>query len=65
VIAGDGDRLIPVENSRILASRIPGAELVILKGVGHEFFIENAEEANKAVLDFLEGHRKGRKAKFP
>jgi len=58
VIAGDNDRLIPVGNSRILASRIPEAELVILKGPGHEFFIEAAEEANKTILDFLGRHRK-------
>lgn len=59
VIAGDNDRLIPVENSRILASRIPEAELVILKDPGHEFFIEAAEEANNAILDFLGRHSKG------
>ena len=34
VIAGDADRVIPVENARILASRIPDAELVILKECG-------------------------------
>jgi len=61
VIAGDSDRLIPVENSRILASRIPEAELVIIRGAGHEFFIEDAEEANKIVLGFLKRHRKGQK----
>jgi 3-oxoadipate enol-lactonase len=59
VIAGDNDRLIPVENSRILASKIPKAELVIIKGAGHEFFIEAAEEANKIVLGFLGRHKKG------
>lgn len=58
VIAGDGDKLIPVENSRILASRIPEAELVILEGAGHEFFIEAAEETNKIVVGFLERHKK-------
>jgi pimeloyl-ACP methyl ester carboxylesterase len=57
VIAGDADRLIPVENSRILASRIPRAELVILKNMGHGFIIEAADEANRAVLDFLRRHR--------
>jgi pimeloyl-ACP methyl ester carboxylesterase len=61
VIAGDNDRLIPVENSRILASRIPKAELAIIKGAGHEFFIEDAEEVNKIVLGFLERHRKGQR----
>jgi pimeloyl-ACP methyl ester carboxylesterase len=59
VIAGDNDRAIPLENSQILASRIPKAKLVIIKGAGHEFFIEDAEEANKVVLGFLERHKKG------
>jgi len=57
IIAGGADRLIPVENSRILASRIPGAKLVILKNMGHGFIIEAADEANRAVLDFLRRHR--------
>ncbi|MDH4299993.1 MAG: alpha/beta hydrolase, partial [Dehalococcoidia bacterium] len=61
VIAGDNDRLIPVENSRILASRIPKAELAIIRGAGHEFFIEDAEEVNKTILDFLGRHKKGKK----
>jgi len=56
VIAGDADRLVPVENSRLLASRIPDAELVILKDTGHGF-METAEEANNRVLDYLRRHR--------
>jgi pimeloyl-ACP methyl ester carboxylesterase len=60
VIAGDADRLIPVENSRILASRIPRAELAILKNMGHGFITEAADEANRAVLDFLRRHRGSR-----
>ncbi len=57
VIAGDADRVIPVENARILASRIPGAELVILKNAGH-MLIEVAREADGIILDFLKRHRK-------
>jgi pimeloyl-ACP methyl ester carboxylesterase len=60
VIFGTADRLIPVENSRLLASRIPNAELVILENVGHGLFIEAAEEANKAILDFLGRHHRSR-----
>jgi pimeloyl-ACP methyl ester carboxylesterase len=60
VIAGDADRSIPVENSRILASRIPKAELVILKSMGHGFITEAADEANESVLDFLERHSRPR-----
>jgi len=56
VIAGDGDRIVPVENSKLLASRIPGAELVILEKMGHGFFIEAADEASKIILDFMRRH---------
>jgi pimeloyl-ACP methyl ester carboxylesterase len=57
VISGDADKLIPVENSRIIASRIQRAELVILKDMGHMFNLEAGEEANRIILDFLRRHR--------
>jgi pimeloyl-ACP methyl ester carboxylesterase len=57
VIAGDADRLVPVENSRLLASRIPNAELVILKNMGHGFNIEAEDATNKAILRFLKRYR--------
>jgi 3-oxoadipate enol-lactonase len=59
VIAGSGDRLIPPDNSKIIASRIPGAELVIVKNAGHGF--TEAPEATTAILDFLKRHPKGKK----
>jgi pimeloyl-ACP methyl ester carboxylesterase len=58
VVSGSADRQVPVENSRLLASRIPSAELVILEGMGHGFFIEAAEEASRAILDFLARHKR-------
>jgi pimeloyl-ACP methyl ester carboxylesterase len=59
VIAGSGDRIIPHENSKIIASRIPGAELVIIPNAGHGF--TEAPEATRAILDFLKRHPKGKK----
>jgi 3-oxoadipate enol-lactonase len=56
VIAGDADKLVPVENSRLIASRIPNAELVTLKNMGHGFNIEAADEVNHVVLRFLNRH---------
>ncbi|MCJ7515183.1 MAG: alpha/beta hydrolase [Dehalococcoidia bacterium] len=53
VIAGDADRLVPVGNSELIASRITNAELVILKNMGHGFNIEAADEVNHIVLSFL------------
>jgi pimeloyl-ACP methyl ester carboxylesterase len=58
VIAGDNDGLIPFENSRILASRIPKSERVTVNGAGHLFFIEDPQESNKVVLGFLGRHKK-------
>jgi pimeloyl-ACP methyl ester carboxylesterase len=60
VIAGDSDKLVPVENSRLLASRIPNAELVILKNMGHGFNIEAEDATNKTILRFLKRHRRSR-----
>jgi 3-oxoadipate enol-lactonase len=60
VITGDADGLFSVENSRLLASRIPNAELVMLKNVAHSFQIEAAEKANKIVLSFLRKHSRSR-----
>lgn len=59
VIAGDADRLINPDNSKILTARIPGAELVMVKNAGHGF--TEAPEATRAMLDFLKRHPKGKK----
>lgn len=58
VIAGTEDRMFPNENSRILASRIPNAELAIIENAGHFFFIDSTEKAGNTVLDFLRRHSK-------
>jgi len=56
VLAGTADQLIPVENSRLLASRISRAELVLFEGAGHGYLWEAEEEANCVVLGFLKRH---------
>ena len=59
VITGTQDRIVPADNSRILAERIPGARLVELEGAGHGFPVEKRHEANAAVLEFLRGNGHG------
>jgi len=56
VIHGGADEACPVENAKILASRIPGAELAIIKNTGHGFFYESFDEKNRIILDFLKKH---------
>ena len=53
VLSGDKDVIVPVQNSRNLAARIPGAELRIVEGGSHTFFIEQATEFNHIVTQFL------------
>jgi pimeloyl-ACP methyl ester carboxylesterase len=53
VIGAERDILVPVWKSRELAELIPGAELTIIEGATHGVNLENAEEFNAAVLEFL------------
>ncbi|MET0739941.1 MAG: alpha/beta fold hydrolase [Candidatus Nanopelagicales bacterium] len=53
VLAGDDDPIVPVINGRILAARIPHARLHVVKGGGHLFLLEEAEEIADVVADFL------------
>ena len=56
VITGKDDALVPWENSRILAERIPGAELVLLEPAGHCFWLEQHDQSGKAILRFFQSH---------
>ena len=56
VIHGDNDTVNVTQNAYLLAGRIPGAELHIVRGGRHGFFIEFREEASKVVLEFLARH---------
>ena len=57
VISGDDDPLVPVENSYLLAAHIPGARLRIVRGAGHLFLIDQAEEPAAMVTRFLRAGR--------
>lgn len=56
VLHGTEDLAVSPENARLLAERIPGAELVLLEGAGHLYHSEQAEAADAAVLDFVRRH---------
>jgi pimeloyl-ACP methyl ester carboxylesterase len=60
VIAGSKDRQIPYENSKLLADRIPNAEVAIIENAGHEYFDDSTEKSSKIILDFLYRHSKAR-----
>lgn len=53
VVHGDEDLIVPVENGRALAARLPNARYVELPGRGHNLPLEDPETFNKLVLGFL------------
>jgi pimeloyl-ACP methyl ester carboxylesterase len=60
VLSGDADIIVPVQNSRNLAVKIRGAQLRIIEGGSHTFFIEQAGEFNQIIEEFLTDVRTSR-----
>jgi pimeloyl-ACP methyl ester carboxylesterase len=50
---GSRDTAVPVTSAYELQQRLPGAQLVVLDGVGHLPYEEAPAEFNRAVLEFL------------
>jgi pimeloyl-ACP methyl ester carboxylesterase len=53
IIHGTNDRVVPVENGRMLAEKIPGSELELLEGAPHVLMIEESEQVNDLLQAFL------------
>ncbi len=53
VIHGDADRVVPLPNGEGIARRVPGAELAILRGIGHYVMLERPGELNELAKNFL------------
>jgi pimeloyl-ACP methyl ester carboxylesterase len=53
IMSGDDDPLIPPENSKILKDLIPHAEFCLFPRLRHCFFIEDSNNFNQKVLNFL------------
>jgi pimeloyl-ACP methyl ester carboxylesterase len=56
LIHGDKDKLIPLEYSQNALRRIQGAELVIIKGGGHECLVSHHREVSPILNSFLAKH---------
>jgi pimeloyl-ACP methyl ester carboxylesterase len=56
VVHGDQDVLIPVDNAYLLAQRIPGAQLHIIKGAGHGYPAQDPVVVHQVVTDFFHAH---------
>ena len=61
VLVGDRDRVVPPAQSKELAARTPGSELVVFDGAGHMLTMERAALVNLHLRAFL--RRVGRAAR--
>ncbi|MFX1243215.1 MAG: alpha/beta fold hydrolase [Promethearchaeota archaeon] len=53
ILHGTEDQILPVENAKILAERIPSAELILIENTGHGMNIQENKLWTQKVLDFL------------
>jgi pimeloyl-ACP methyl ester carboxylesterase len=52
VMHGERDRLVPLAASKLLAARIPDAELAVVPGAGHAYALEAPRESLELLLDW-------------
>ena len=55
VVHGTADRMLPSSNGELISSRIPGARLELLDGVGHVFWWEQPARAAALVGEHVAG----------
>jgi 3-oxoadipate enol-lactonase len=53
VIHGETDELVPAGNGRLIAERIPGAQLVMIPHASHLYTTDQPEISHEAILKFL------------
>ncbi|MFD1565168.1 alpha/beta fold hydrolase [Haloarchaeobius amylolyticus] len=54
ILHGTDDRVVPVENARLLEEKLPNSQLELIEGGSHLFFIENDDLVNEYLLEFLD-----------
>jgi 3-oxoadipate enol-lactonase len=59
IVHGKADRVVDPRNARLLAARIPHAQLVTFPGLGHLFFWEDPAGFAVAVTSFLQDSGEG------
>jgi pimeloyl-ACP methyl ester carboxylesterase len=53
VIAGEQDMLIPACYARQMAHEIPGSEFLVVRGCGHNPFVEKPDQVVPRIEEFL------------
>lgn len=53
VVHGDDDPIVPLVNARVVACRVPGARLEVIRGGGHLVLLDSVREVLPTITDFL------------
>ena len=53
IFAGEEDQATPVAANKLLADNIPGAQLRVVKDVGHFYQLEKPAEFNRELRQFV------------
>jgi len=53
LVWGSRDRVVDLRSAEIMAQRLPGARVAVMKGAGHLPYEENPEEFSRIVREFL------------
>jgi pimeloyl-ACP methyl ester carboxylesterase len=53
ILVGDSDAITPPAVAQSMADKIPGAQLVTIRGAGHMSPMEQPEQVNRAIMSFL------------
>jgi pimeloyl-ACP methyl ester carboxylesterase len=57
ILAGAQDRVMPLVLTEELAKKVPHAQLKVFPNAAHLLFLEEADEVNRVLLDFLSGRK--------
>ena len=53
VVHGESDRLVPPENGRVVAARIPGARFQLIRDAGHILTTDQPDSCRRLMIEFL------------
>ena len=53
LVWGSKDRVVDLRSAEIMAQRLPGVRVAVMKGAGHLPYEENPEEFSRIVREFL------------
>ncbi len=56
VMHGTNDKVLPDENAKLIADKLPNGQLELFEGGSHLFFIEEHEDVNERIAEFIERH---------